>query len=65
MKDQSGVAIQFSGYPLRVVDLPRKNTKTKLTVIRPEVIQQTTLIQKNRITNDPANWDENWFQGYE
>jgi hypothetical protein len=65
MKDQSGVAIQFSGYPLRVVDLPRKNTKVRLTVIRPELMPQTTSIQKNKITNDPGCWDEGCFGSYE
>ena len=65
MKDQTGVAIQFSGYPLRIVDLPRRKTTVQMTVIRPEVTQQTTSIQQNRITNDPASWDETWFGSYE
>ena len=66
MKDQSGAAIQYSGYPLTIVQLKVKPRQTKLTLIKPEVNhRQTTSIQENKITNDPKSWDDNWFNGYE
>ena len=66
MKDQSGTAIQYSGYPLTVVQLKEKIRQPKLTLIRPEINhRQTISIQENKITNDPKSWDDNWFNGYE
>jgi len=66
MKDQSGAAIQYSGYPLTIVQLKIKPSQTKLTLIKPEVNhRQTTSIQENKITNYPKSWDDNWFNGYE
>jgi hypothetical protein len=66
MKDQSGAAIQYSGYPLTIVQLKEKSRAPKLTLIRPEVNhRQTISIQENKITNDPKSWDDNWFNGYE
>lgn len=66
MKDQSGAAIQYSGYPLTIVQLKIKPSQTKLTLIKPEVNhRQTISIQENKITNDPKSWDDNWFNGYE
>lgn len=64
MKNHSGAAIQFSGYPLTVAE-PKKTKETHLRLIRREPNPETTSIQQNRITNDPKNWDLNWFNGYE
>ena len=66
MKDLTRAAIQYSGYPLSIAE-PKTKTekKTGLYVIKPEVYRITTFIQKNRITNDPHNWDVDWFSGYE
>jgi hypothetical protein len=65
MKDQSGVAIQYSGYPLKIADLKQKPRQTNLKVIRPQIDHPTTSIQQNKISNDPQNWDLDWFQDYE
>ena len=64
MKNSSTAAIQFSGYPLTIAD-SKKMRPPGLVAIKKEVNQLTTSIQKNKITNDPRNWDENWFNGYE
>jgi hypothetical protein len=61
MKDQAQAAMQSSGYPLTIVEPPK--TKTFLPVLPADA--QTTSIQKNQISNDPGNWDVNWFNGYE
>ncbi len=66
MKDQSEAAIQYSGYPLTIVQLKAKQIQPKLTLIKPEINhRQTTVIQENKITNDPKSWDDGWFNGYE
>ena len=64
MKDRSQLAIQYSGYPLSVAELKQKPSKPGMTVVK-SVDDQTTSVQKNRITNDPVNWDVNWFNNYE
>ncbi len=66
MKDRSQSAIQYSGYPLSVIE--NKTPVIKPAVVRMPVTQthtQTTFIQKNQISNDPINWDLNWFGCYE
>ena len=65
MKDQSGAAIpiQYSGYPLSVADLT-KQQKPALIIVK-TLNQETTFVQENEITNDPDNWDLNWFSNYE
>lgn len=65
MKDHSGAAIpiQYSGYPLSVADLKPLHT-SKLSIVK-TVNQETTFVQENEITNDPDNWDQNWFNNYE
>ena len=65
MKDQSRAAIpiQYSGYPLSVADL-KKQQKPKLSIVK-TFNQETTFVQENEITNDPVNWDHNWFNNYE
>ncbi|MFL5740477.1 MAG: hypothetical protein ACJ75B_09700 [Flavisolibacter sp.] len=65
MKDQSQAAIQFSGYPLMMVEPKLKTRQTGLTVVKPKPDQTTTSIQKNEISNDPRNWDVDWFGDYE
>jgi hypothetical protein len=64
MKDHSQTAIQFSGYPLTIVE-PKKKVTVKFWVIKPVVYVPTILIQQNTISNDPKNWDDDWFGGYE
>ena len=65
MKDQSRAAIpiQYSGYPLSVADLT-KLQRPKLSVVK-NLNQETTFVQESEITNDPINWDLNWFNNYE
>jgi hypothetical protein len=68
MKDLSQAAIQFSGYPLSIADLKPKSRQAKLTAIKSMVNHPRTSFQifpESRITNDPKNWDVNWFNGYE
>jgi len=65
MKDQSQAAIQYSGYPLSVADLHKKPKKESGMTVVKIANDQTTSVQKNVITNDPKNWDENWFNNYE
>jgi hypothetical protein len=66
MKSQSEATIQFSGYPLNVVEKKQKFQRTELIVIRSSVFNQTTIsIQRNPLSNDPGNWDLDWFNGYE
>jgi hypothetical protein len=64
MKAQSEATIQFSGYPLHIVD-KKHPAVTGLMVIKPSAFHQTTFIQKSPISNDPRNWDVNWFNSYE
>jgi len=63
MKAQSEATIQFSGYPLSIVE---KKTifKAELTVIRSTNNLQSS-VNYNAITDDPKNWDVDWFSGYE
>lgn len=56
--------IQFSGYPLRVVEMKPAHSKAELFIVPPAQNFQTSL-QKNEITNNPNNWDERWFTNYE
>ena len=65
MKAQSETTIQFSGYPLHVVDKKQAPFKAELMLVKLSGFHQTTFIQKSPITNDPRNWDVNWFNGYE
>lgn len=63
MKAQSEATIQFSGYPLSIVE-KKPRLKSELTVIRSANNQQTS-VNSNAIANDPKNWDVDWFNGYE
>jgi hypothetical protein len=63
MKAQSEATIRFSGYPLRIVDTKQKNARAELIVIRSSAYPFS--FTKNKVTNDPGNWDVNWFANYE
>ena len=63
MKTQHETTIQFSGYPLSVVENKQKINKVEQTIVRPLLLQVSN--QKNPITNDPKNWDVDWFNSYE
>ena len=64
MKHSSTAIMQFSGYPLRIAE-PKKPKVSNVIPIKKKVDQPTTAIQGNNLSNDPKNWDENWFNGYE
>lgn len=64
MKAQSEATIQFSGYPLSIVDTKLKVKKAELIVVKPSESFQTSF-PKNAVTNDPQNWDVDWFNSYE
>lgn len=63
MKAQSEATIQFSGYPLSIVE--KKSTLKPELVIVKSINNQQTSLNNNAITNDPKNWDVDWFNGYE
>lgn len=63
MKQQSEATIQFSGYPLSVVETQKKIKKAELIVVKPSTNQTSN--QKNPITNNSENWDLDWFTNYE
>lgn len=62
MKTQQEATIQFSGYPLSIVET-QTSEKTELTVVKPSAEQINDT--KNSIANDPKNWDIDWFNSYE
>ena len=64
MKDQAQPIMQFSGYPLSLAERGQPGP-VPLAIVQPEPHTQTIFIQKNLISNDPSNWDETWFSGYE
>jgi hypothetical protein len=63
MKTQHETPIQFSGYPLIIVETKQEIKKVELTVIKSSTDPQT-FSQKNSV-NDPKNWDIDWFNSYE
>jgi hypothetical protein len=63
MKAQSEATIRFSGYPLRIVETKQKTARAELIVIRSSAIPSP--FTKNKVTNDPGNWDIGWFANYE
>ncbi len=64
MKAQSEATIQFSGYPLSIVEKELKSLQLpEVTIIKLQPEKQSSL--KKKITDDPKNWDENWFGSYE
>lgn len=62
MKTQQEATIQFSGYPLSIVET-QTSKKVELTVVKPSAEQINDA--KNSIANDPKNWDIDWFNSYE
>lgn len=64
MKTQQETPIQFSGYPLTVVETKQKINKPELIVVKSSTDLQVSS-QKNSIVNDPKNWDIDWFNSYE
>jgi hypothetical protein len=63
MKTQHETTIQFSGYPLSIVENKQKTKQVELTIVKPSLHEVS--LQKNSITNDPKNWDIDWFNSYE
>jgi hypothetical protein len=64
MKTQHETPIQFSGYPLTIVETKQEVKKAELTVVKSSTYPQVSH-QKNSIVNDPKNWDIDWFNSYE
>ena len=65
MKNSSTAIMQFSGYPLTIAE-PKKPKVSNVIPIRKKVYLPTTIIiPVSSLSNDPKNWDENWFNGYE
>lgn len=62
MKAQSEATIQFSGYPLSIVETKKK--KAELILVKP-LPHLPSSLPKNSIVNDPKNWDVDWFNSYE
>ena len=63
MKTQHDTPLQFSGYPLSIVETNQKMKKVELTVVKP--LRSKSSNQKTSIANDPKNWDVDWFNSYE
>ena len=64
MKTQHEATIQFSGYPLRIIETTEKPKQFELSVVKTSSDWQPSS-QKNYIANDPKNWDIDWFNSYE
>ena len=64
MKTQQEATIQFSGYPLSVVETKQKLKNPELTLVKSSTDLQASSL-KNSIVNDPKNWDIDWFNSYE
>jgi hypothetical protein len=63
MKTQQEATIQFSGYPLSIVETKQKTKQVELTAVKP--FTPLVLSPKNSSANDPKNWDIDWFNSYE
>lgn len=63
MKTQHETTIQFSGYPLSIIEKTQKIKQAELAVVKSS--PQQTHTRKNSIANDPKNWDVDWFNSYE
>lgn len=64
MKTQHEATIQFSGYPLSIVEADKKVKRNELALVRPIHYLQIAS-PKSSIANDPRNWDIDWFNSYE
>ena len=66
MKSQAQAALQFSGYPLRIVPDRKASVKRMPSNFMVSKIVSSKLItQVNKLVNAPINWDVDWFQNYE
>lgn len=63
MKTQHEATIQFSGYPLTIVETKQKIKAVELTIVKSSPNEISP--RKNSIVNDPKNWDIDWFNSYE
>lgn len=61
MKNRTGNAFQSSAYPLQVADQP-KGFPLKVIKEQPIAKKQSVVVIN---TDDPANWDVDWFANYE
>jgi hypothetical protein len=65
MKHSANELLYFSGYPLKLAKeepIAEKNTKAILVVVKQPIAVPNTI---KEITDDPLNWDLNWFSNYE
>jgi hypothetical protein len=65
MKHSANELLYFSGYPLKLAKeelIDEKTTKPILVVIKQPVLIPETI---KEITDNPLNWDLNWFNNYE
>jgi hypothetical protein len=72
MKSNTTATLQFSGYPLEIVQYKGAvtNTRTSLRLadLSPVQLRSFTFnsLQKvHAMVQAPENWDENWFSSYE
>lgn len=67
MKTQSSSALQYSGYPLRVIEdnvsYPLQDAYLK--VIKRDHAKSHSGLITNPKVNDPHTWDAEWFCNYE
>ena len=63
MKTQHEATIQFSGYPLSIVETNKNTREIELKVVKHLSFQVAN--QKNSVADDPKNWDVDWFNSYE
>jgi hypothetical protein len=64
MKTQHEPTIQFSGYPLNIVETKPKFNRVELKVVK-SLSDTQNLSPRNIMVNDPTNWDIDWFNSYE
>ena len=62
MKKESGILIQFSGYPLRVTASIANKQKPRLAPLKKPGSKNG---YKEDFVNNPRNWDTGWFTNYE
>lgn len=66
MKIRSEYAMQFSGYPLTVVEEKIEARTSPVIRLAPkDHFNLTKFIQSNAVTHDPKYWDHEWFASYE
>ena len=62
MKTQHETLIQFSGYPLVIVE--EKPKRRELTVVK-SVNGTAPTLPPESLANNPQYWDVEWFNSYE